>query len=161
MCYICIIWTLWSTYLMPFNPYSKELRWVLLSTPFYRWESWGSEISLLRATQSPDDGVQAQPVSSGVSAPNHHTAHRAGQGPWPLSVQLETLYTSQFPARMEGRGALYERWHSLGLSYCCATLFKQNSLTKMYNICLSLGQGSGMDESNGAWVCTWIFTIFC
>lgn len=89
-----------------------------------------SEISLLRATQPPDDGVQAQPVYSGVSAANHHTAHHAGQRPWPLSVQLETLYTSQFPARMEERGALYEWWHSLGLSYSCATLFEQNSLTK-------------------------------
>lgn len=58
------------------------------------------------------------------------TAHHAGQGPWPLSVQLETLYASQFPARMEGRGALYEWWHYLGLSYSCATLFQQNSLTK-------------------------------
>ena len=119
-----------------------------------------SEISLLRATQPPDYGAQAQPAHSGVSDPNHHTAHHAGQGPWPLSVRLETLYASQFPARMEGRGALYEWWHSLGLSYSCAlyasqfparmegcgalyewwhslglsyscaTLFQQNSLTK-------------------------------
>ena len=89
-----------------------------------------SEISLLRATQPPDYGAQAQPAHSGVSDPNHHTAHHAGQGPWPLSVRLETLYASQFPARMEGCGALYEWWHSLGLSYSCATLFQQNSLTK-------------------------------
>lgn len=68
-----------------------------------------------------------------------------------LGVSLETLYAHPFPGGVKRHGTLLKWWWSLGLFYCCASLFEPKKTLQGIYTCLSPGQGSDTDESDDIW----------